>query len=285
VARLAAAIEADALTMALDVYNQVNGHGAAQTYRNVLLAGKSLDDNLAPFDNNRMVRLNTLDNVDLVDGLKGLFQSSTAIAKQYTTGVMGTSGGFEFAQNTFLNTFTRGAESGTYVVSGAGQTGSTLAVVTGTGAGNLGDVFTIAGVIAVHPETKVSTGRLQQFVLTSAYAGGGGTMAISPAIVTTGATQNVMASPANAAGLTFAGTASTASNLSLAYHRDAFTFATADLLLPEGVHFAARKLMDGISMRIVRQYDINTDRLPARLDVLYGFKTIRPQLAARMASN
>ena len=79
--------------------------------------------------------------------------------------------------------------------------------------------------------------------------------------------------------------ASNTNQQSIAYHRDAFTFASADLMLPEGVHFAARKVMEGISMRIVRQYDINNDRMPARLDVLYGYKTIRPQLAVRLASN
>ena len=285
IAVLAANIEADAMSMALDVYNQVNGHGSPQVFKNVMLGRKALVDNLTPADSNRMIRLNTQDNVDLVDSLKGLFQSSNQIKRQYDEGVMGTSGGFEFAENTFLNTFTRGAENGAYVVNGAGQTGASLVVQTGAGAGNKGDVFTIAGVNRVHPETKTNTGVLQQFVLTAAYAGGAGTMAISPAIVTTGAQQNVTGSPANASALVFAGTASTAAGLSLGYHRDAFTFATADLIMPEGVHFAARKVMEGISMRIVRQYDINTDRIPARIDVLYGFKTIRPQLACRLAAN
>lgn len=285
VAVLAANIEADALTMALDVYNQVNGQGSPQVFRNIMLGRKALVDNLAPADSNRMVRLNTQDNVDLVDSLKGLFQSSTQIARQYNEGLMGTTGGFEFAENTFLNTFTRGAGLQTYTVNGAGQTGANLIVQTGTGAPVKGDVFTIANVNRVHPETKTNTGVLQQFVLTAGFTSGANTWTISPAIVTSGPTQNVNAGPANTAAITFAGTASTASGLSLAYHRDAFTFATADLIMPEGVHFAARKLQEGISMRIVRQYDINTDRIPARIDVLYGFRTIRPQLAVRLASN
>lgn len=281
---LAANIEADALSMFKDVYNQVNGQGSPQTFRNILLANKALTDNLAPSDDNRMVRLNTQDNVDMVDALKGLFQDSKSIATQYKDGVLGRTGGFEFAQNTFLSTFTRGAENTAYIVNGANQTGTSLIVSTGSGAGNRGDVLTM-GINRVHPETKTDTGVLQQFVLTADYAGGAGTMSISPAIVPTGALKNVTASPANSAPITFAGTASTASGLSLAYHRDAFTFATADLIMPEGVHFAARKVMDGISMRVVRQYDINSDRIPCRLDVLYGFKTIRAQLAARLAAN
>ncbi|NBS70897.1 hypothetical protein EBT31_18625, partial [bacterium] len=45
-----------------------------------------------------------------------------------------------------------------------------------------------------HPETKTDTGSLQQFVITTAYAGGAGNLAISPSIVTSGARQNVSAS-------------------------------------------------------------------------------------------
>jgi hypothetical protein len=68
----------------------------------------------------------------------------------------------------------------------------------------------------------------------------------------------------------------------LAYHKDFATFATADLLLPQGVDMAARAVHNGISLRIVRQYDINNDRMPCRIDVLYGYGVIRPQMACRM---
>jgi hypothetical protein len=126
---------------------------------------------------------------------------------------------------------------------------------------------------------------LQQFVVTADATSGATSIAISPAIVTSGATQNVSASPADNAAITFAGTASTAHGISMAYHQDAFTFATADLIMPQGVDFAAREVLDGISMRIVRQYAIGTDTLPCRIDVLYGYKAIRPQLACRLANN
>jgi len=134
----------------------------------------------------------------------------------------------------------------------------------------------------VHPETKQSTGVLQQFVV-----GAGATTTsfpISPAIVTSGAGQNVSGSPANGSAVSFAGTASQAYGISMAYQKGAFAFATADMVMPRGVDFASREVFDGISMRIVRQYDINSDKFPCRLDVLYGFKTIRPQLACRLAN-
>jgi hypothetical protein len=282
---LAANIENDALSMATSVWNQVNGQGSPQTFRNVLTARKLLMDNLAPQGQQWYLRINTQDNVDMVDSLKGLFQQSTQIANQYTDGVMGVSGGFEWAENTFLTTFSPGARSQTYQVNGASQTGSTLAVKTGTGAMVVGDVFTIAGVNRVHPETKANTGVLQQFVVTAAYTGGAGNVSIAPAITASGAYQNVSGSPADNAAITFAGTASTASGLSLAYHPDAFTFATADLVMPGGVDMASRVVKDGISMRAVRQYSISDDTFPIRLDVLYGYTAMRPQLAVRLAAN
>ncbi|MFC3070517.1 P22 phage major capsid protein family protein [Phenylobacterium soli] len=281
---LAANIEADAMSMYKDVYNQVNNQGAAATFAKVLQGRKILVDNLAPLAG-RTCNLNTQDNVDLVDALKGLFNDQSSIGKQNREGFMGRTAGFDFMENTLWPAHPRGAANGAYVVNGAGQTGSSLTVGTGAGAAVRGDVFTIAGVFRVHPETKQATSALQQFTLTADYAGGAGALQISPAIVTSGPMQNVSAAPANAAAITFAGVASTAHGISMAYQKGAFAFASADMVMPRGVDFAAREVFDGVSMRIVRQYDINNDKFPCRLDVLYGYKTIRPQLACRLANN
>jgi hypothetical protein len=292
-AQLAASIEADALTMYQDVSQSNWNGGSAATLARVLQGRKLMQDSLAPL-NDRTALLNTQDNVDLVDSLKGLFQDSTNIAKQYREGYMGRTAGFDFAENTLLPRHTRGAATGAYTTStlvGVLPVTSTtpvsaITVATGTGAMNKGDVFTIGNVFAVHPETKVNTGVLQQFVVTANYAGGAGSVQISPAIVMAGGYQNVVIPTTSAtAAITFAGTASTSVGTSLVYQKDAFTFATADLVMPKGVDMAAREVFDGISMRIVRQYDINNDRFPCRLDVLYGYKTTRSQLAARLHNN
>jgi hypothetical protein len=287
-------VEADALSMYQNVWNQVNNQGAAISFNKILQARKFLNDNLCPQDNNRSVLLCTQDNVDLVDQLKGLFQDSASIAKQYSDGMMGKSAGFDFYENTLLPPkFTSGTDNSNYLVTGAGQTGTgnpattgmNLNVKTGAGTFTAGDIITIAGVYMVHPETKISTGNLQNFVVTANYAGGAGALAISPGIVTSGAYQNVSASPADSAAITKVGAAGQQYGMSLAYHRDAFCFATCDLVMPKGVDFAAQENFDGISLRIVRAYDINTDRFPCRLDIMYGYKTLRPQLAARLANN
>lgn len=285
---LAANIEADALNMYKDVYNLVDQDATAFTWNTVLNGRKALNDNLAPMDNQRKCLLSTSSSVKLVDALKGLFQDSGEISKQYKEGMMGRSAGFDFYENTLLVPHTTGtaAKTTTYTVNGAVTTNGSSSVVVATGSTTFkqGDVFTVAGCYRVHPETKVSTGALQQFVVTADYSGGAGTLNFAPAIYTSGGRQNVVAAGmANGSAIVKVG-AGNAEQLGadLVFHKDAFAFATADLLLPGGVDFASREVMDGISMRIVRQYDINNDKFPTRLDVLYGYKAIRPQLAARL---
>jgi hypothetical protein len=138
----------------------------------------------------------------------------------------------------------------------------------------------------VNPQTRQTTGSLQQFVCTAtatASSGAWTSVAISPPIYTAGnALATVDSFPADNAAITFTGAASTAYPQNLLYQKDAITFATADLLLPQGVDMASRQVHNGISMRIVRQYDINNDRMPCRIDVLYGYSVIRPQMAVRM---
>ena len=283
---LAAAIESDALNMRKDVYNQVDNTAAAITFAKVLEGRKKLEDSLTPAGN-RTALLNTLDNARLVDALKGLFQDGREVGKQYREGYMGYASGFDFAESTHLSTQERGAGNASYAVTTTVSTqGSTSVVLkTGTGAIQAGEIITFGSVFSVHPETKVSTGNLQQFVVTANYAGGAGTISVSPAMQTTGATQNISAFPQADAVVTISGTASTNYGQSMMYHKDAFTFATADLVMPKGVDFAAREVYDGVSMRVVRQYDINNDLLPCRLDVLYGYKTLRAQLATRIANS
>jgi hypothetical protein len=285
---LAANIEYDAMAMYKDVYQAVWNSGSALTLAHVLDGRKILQDSLTPLDN-RSANLDGQQMVNLVTDSKSLFNDQREISKQYREGYVGRALGFDFSENSMWPGHTRGAANGSYIVNtstGITSGSATIAVTGGTGSWAVGDVFTIADVVKVHPETKASTGILQQFVITAASAGGNGNITVSPAPVTSGATQNVtLVSPGASKAITVAGTASGTDNTGLLYHKDAFTFATADLLMPKGVDMAAREVMDGISMRLVRQYDINNDAMPCRLDVLYGYKTLRAQLAARLHNN
>ena len=289
---LATSMEADALNMYKDVYNLVGTAGTVPTGTDALKvylqARQKLNECLAPMDNKRTMHLLPVSTVEIVNSLKGLFQDTKAITEQYREGEMGRTAGFDWYENTLLPTHTIGNKVAALTVSGASQVGSSLLI---GGTANLdtfkaGTVFTIAGVYMVHPESKAVMSSLQQFVVTADVTASTttATIGISPPIVTSGATQTVNASPANAAAITVVGSASTGYGQNLAFHKDAFAFATADLIMPKGVDFARREVFDGISMRIVRAYDINNDNLPCRIDVMYGYKTLRPQLACRVTN-
>ena len=284
-ARLAAELEKDAFSMYKDVANLVGTAGnvpnALKTY---LQANQKLADNLAP-SNDRYIQATTDAQVEIIDSLKGLFNAQTELNKQYREGVMGRAAGLDWYQNTLAPTHTNGTQSATFTVNGASQTGTSLTVSGNTGTLTKGTVFTIAGVFAVHPETGDVTSKLQQFVVTSDASTSQATLSIYPAITTSGAYRTVGTSPANGAVVTVvSGAASTGYGQNLVYQKDAFTFATADLVMPGGVDFSSRQTYDGVSMRVVRDYDINNDQFPCRLDVLYGFKTLRPELACRVTN-
>lgn len=283
---LAANIESDVLASVYkDVYQQVNNIDSAATFAGAITVRKKLVDALTPQDNLTMI-FGTQENVDMVDALKGLFQDSKEIASQYREGKIGTTGGFTFYENTLLPSHTTGTAATEITVNGSGQTGASVTVTNGSSKTlKAGDIVTFAGCNRVHPETKADTGVLMTFVVTADVASSGTSISISPSIITSGATQNVSASPTTTGTVTKHGAASAVCNIGMGFHRDAFAFATADLVMPKGIDFAARQVMDGISMRIVRDYDINNDNLPCRVDVLFGYKTVRPELACRWANN
>ena len=286
---LAANVEADAISMYKDVYNFVDNAGSAMTFAKALAASGKLTDNLTPYDG-RTLNLTTQDNIDMVDALKGLFNAQDKLSSNYKEGrLAGPFAGFEgIYENTLLGNHTTGTAAAAtgYLVNGASQTGATLTVDTGSTTLLDGDIITIAGLNRVHPETKADTGILQQFVVTANSGTSATSLAISPSITITGGKQNVTAAPAdNAAVSKVGGGASSVFTNSMAYHKDAFTFATADLVMPKGVDMAARKVLDGVSMRIVRDYDINNDKFPCRIDILYGYAAKRPQLACRIGNN
>jgi len=289
---LAANIEADAMSMYKDVAQSIWLTGAP-TFKDVLNGRQKLVDALAPL-NKRTANLNSQNNTDLVDALKGLFNDQKQLSEQYREGYMGRTAGFDFVENTLWPAHARGAAANTTYTTNT-QVGvipintenpvASITVAGGSGGFKKGDVITIANVFRVHPETKLSTGVPMQFVIGND-AAGAGSIDISPAIVTFGARQNVIIPTTSAtAQVVVAGNPSKLYGTSLLYQKGAFAFATADLQMPRGVDFSAREVFDGVSMRVVRQYDINSDKFPCRLDVLYGYRTLRPQLATRLHSN
>ena len=283
---LAAAMEADAYSMYKNVYNMVDSDGQAIDYLDVLDARRKLIENLAPDADDFNCQLTPFHVPKLLNDLKALQNDPRSISKNYKEGMVAMFAGTDFYQNTHATNHTTGTAvngDSLYNVNGATESGATITVNTGTTTFLIGDGITIAGCNAVHPETKADLGYAQQFVITANSGANATSLAISPAIVVSGAKQNVSGYPTNGGAITKVGGGAGATlTTSMLYHKDAFTFATADLVMPSGVDFSAREVLDGISMRIVRQYDINNDQFPCRLDVLYGYKAIRPQLACRI---
>lgn len=303
--RLAA--ELDARIAARFYLGVANFSGTAgttpSTAQSVLDAAVLLDNNACPRDDNRMLALTPLANAKLVGGMSGLFNDQATQGRQLKTGMMATNLGLDFIMSQNLPTHTVGGLGGTPLINGANQglinsgatdnpyASSTSLITDGWTAAaanrlKRGDVFTIAGVFSVNPETKQSTGLLQQFVVTADAASDGSgnlTATIYPAIIAGGAYQNVTARPADNAAITvLTGSANTSYGQNILFHRDAFTLVTADMEVPNGMDMAEKAMYEGVALRFVRGFDITNNRRICRFDMLAGYGLLRPEWAVRL---
>jgi hypothetical protein len=311
IAAIANKIDRDGLVMAKNVTANIVGTAGTPptgliTYLN---AGAYLDAEAAPRDGRRCVVIEPFTSATIVDSLKGLFVPDATLSAQFRKGLMGRDSGgmnWKMDQNVVSQTF------GSWATTAGTLTANTTGVFTGSLASGWaststitltnsqtltlqqGDTFTIANVYGANPQNRQSYGKLRSFVVTQAVTGTAGTISVtvSPAIITGGQFQNVVVAATSATAtvnaFSLAGTTATAvsSPQNILFHRNAYTLATADLIVPEGVHFAGRASAKdtGLSIRVVRQYTINNDAIPTRLDVLYGWAPIYQELACRIAS-
>lgn len=292
ISQLAASIDADVANVFASVGNSVGTPGTTPATALVMLqAQQKMNEAAAPMSP-RYLTVNPAANAALVNGLSGFFNPSDSISRQFKSGMMGENvlGYEEVNMSQSIKSFTVGSRTAAGGTTSAAVTteGATTIAITGAGASGTvkaGDVFTVAGCFAVNPQTRESTGSLFQFVALADVAlngSGAGTITVAPIYSAAHPLATVLSLPATSSAVVFMGAASTTYPQNIAYHKDAFTLATADLILPQGVDMASRANHNGISMRIVRQYDINNDRMPCRVDVLYGYAAIRPQLACRV---
>lgn len=291
ISQLASSVDADVANAYKSIYASVGTPGTTPATSLVLLQAQQKLNEMASPMSPRYATVNPAANASLVEGMKGFFNPTGTISRQFKNGMMGEGvlGYEEVNMSQSIKQHTTGTRTGSHTVTDTVSTqGQATINITGTGSQTIaaGDVFTIANVYAVNPQTRESTGSLQQFVCTALNTAAGGAytnVAISPAIYTSAsALATVDSFPQSGAVVTFTGSASTQYPQNLVYHKDAITFATADLVMPQAVDMASRQVHNGISLRIVRQYDINNDRLPCRVDVLYGYSVIRAPMAARI---
>jgi len=286
-------IDRDANLMATTIPNLVGTPGTPPATLAALLAVRQrLLEMGAPDDGQLYLLLNPAANTSLINGLGSLFNSQKLLTEQYESGTIDAGVGLKIAVDQNANTQVVGPLGGTPAVNGANQgltsgwaysmnlitNGWTAAAAARL---NAGDRFTIANVFSVNPQSRASTGSLQQFVVqtnVSSDGSGNATIPIVPAIISAGQYQNVSISPAGGALMTISGTAAQSLPQNLGFHKSALTIAFADMVLPKGVDMAERKVYKSISLRIVRAFDINNDRFPSRTDVLYGLKALYPEL-------
>jgi hypothetical protein len=294
ISQLAASVDADVANAYRRIYNSVGTPGTTPGTSLVLLQGQQRLNEFAAPMSPRYATVNPAANAALVEGMKGFFNPTGTISRQFKSGMMGEGvlGYNEINMSQSIKVHTTGTRvlTGSPLTNGAVTTeGATTISIDGVTTGQTlvpGDVFTLAGIFSVNPQTRESTGSLQQFTvlaLNTAASSEYANISVSPAMYSSAHPLATITSlPADGVAATFLGAPSTGYPQNLVYHKDAIAFASADLVMPQGVDMASRQVHNGISMRIVRQYDINNDRMPCRVDVLYGYSVIRPELGVRM---
>jgi hypothetical protein len=298
---LVSGMESDHLATATKaVYNVVGTAGtvvgASGDISALGQARAKLNQGLAP-GGERNVQMDSVTMASVATGIKGLFLPKGEIERAWREGHIGQTQMATFYENERTWASTNGSDvTGTTDATGleaaesdGGYVGLNIDATVAVAQQIVGQVFTIAGVYAVHPETKQAYGHLQQFVITAV---GATVTTVAPKIYLSGPKQNV-ASAASAAlttttfdsaTLTFHGAASAVLRQNLMYHKDAFTFVTADLPLMDDAHKCVRMQKDGISLRVWQASDIRNDELLLRIDILHGFKVLRPEWASRISN-
>lgn len=303
---LANTVDRSLMGLYSNVWNSTGTPGTTPSdFGAVASAAQRLDEMAVGMDNRSMMlnpaaHYSVAGNQLTLDAVGSMGQSAYEDAK------VGRIAKFDTFSTQNVANHTVGVATGTPLVAGANQN-VTYAASTGTPSQTLntdgwtvstagilraGDVFTIAGVFAMNPvpgegaSGKIQMPYLQEFTVLADAASGGGAgaaaLTISPAIVTSGPYQTVSAAPADNAAITVRGTGGTAYSQNLGFHKNAFALVTCPLEMPDGAAFKARESHNGLSVRVVKDYDITNDTDIIRLDILYGVKSIYPDLATRL---
>lgn len=303
VSGLVSAIDADCIATATkDTYNLVGTPGTAvgtvtsgfSDTTALGLARAKLNQGLAPKDANRCLHLDSVSMASVANGIKGLFHPDTQVKEAFREGFIAKSAMATFYENERTYTHTVGSDvTGTTDAANAAVTDGGSSITYDSTASltlNVGDIFTVAGVYACHPETKQAYSHHQQFTVVA--LPGSRVITVSPSTVLTGAKKNVVSATSgtlattdfNNKTMTFVGTASMAYRQNLMFHKDAFAFVTADLPIMADASRCVRMTKDGLSLRVWEGSDIRNDERLLRIDILYGFKTLRPAWACRITN-
>lgn len=294
VATVANKIDFDGLALAhLATFNAVGTVGTFPNTQATALAAATavnqrLDEMAAPRDRQRYLTLSPGMNGAMIQGTAGLFNAASKIGEQYGSGMMVDSLGLVYGMDQNVGVHTNGTQAAaTATVSGAGQTGSTITCSALGGTITAGTVLTFAGSNAVNPQNRTTTGNLMQFVVTADVAAAATSIPISPAIVTSGAFQNVTASPTNGGTITILGAASASYQANIGCHKNAFTLAMVPMYAPPSGTVGAKvsqQTNNGFTVKVTEYYDGTNDNYNMRLDVLYGWAATYPELSCKLVA-
>jgi hypothetical protein len=291
IAPVANEIDRQGLQLAhFSTFNTLNVAGALPTTQALAVqamtdSNRRLDEMGAPVkDGGRSFCMNPALNGAMIQGYAGLFNNAAKVSGQYNTGYMNQSFGIEPMMDQNVDVHTNGAATATNI-NGANQTGSAITVVAIAG-GTLtrGTTITLPGVFAVNPQSRTSTGVLAQFVVTADAIATATTINVSPALVTSGAFQNVSASPTSGSPYVIMGAASTNYSTNVAYHKDAFTLAMVPMWMPQGgkgVIDVAQQSHNGFTVKVTQFYDGINDNAIWRIDALFGWVATYPELSTK----
>lgn len=290
---IAASVESQMLTKATQATANSVGTPGSTVYDTdtVLAAREKMGKFLCPKDANRFLLFDSTAMRSAVNARKGLFNSQTSLAETYKSGAVGEADGFKWLENELLYQHTNGADvlvgiEATVQTPATGDTSIGVDGVTSAATIKKGSVFTISGVYAVHPQTKVAYPFLKQFTVAADVTESSGNSVVIPITEpiyssASGSLQNVSALPADEAPVTFLGSASTTYTNSLAFHKEAFRVCSVPLVMPNNAEFAEQATEDGVTVSIVRDFDILTRKFITRVDFLGGLVPVRPQWACR----
>ena len=292
---LVSGIEGDMLSaVTKNVYHQVGTPGtvvgASADISALGAARAKLNQQLAPKDGMRYAQIDSVTMGSIVNGTKSLFEDRTQIKEAFREGYISRNAMATWYENERTYAHTNGSSDNVGTVNDTVASGDSTVTLASMGVSKTitaGSIITFAGCYDVHPETKAAYSHLKQFVITAATtttAGEAATVSISPTIYTTGANQNCSAVPTNGGAALISGSASTAYQQNLMYHKDAFTFVTAALPIMGDAHQCVTRTKDNLSLRVWQGSDIVNDELLTRIDILYGYKTIRPEWACRITN-
>ena len=290
---LASVVDLGGHALYSQVYNHVGTPGTDPNTSTIWMQAKQkLNQYSVPKQAKKHAIYNEGAEVSTVVALQGFFQDQAKIAKQYNTGEMRSALGMDFSMSQNVPKFTNGTATSLGTLSATKTSGTTLSITGGTAAGTVkaGTVLSVADCNAFNLQTRTNSGKVQQFVVQADVTLGGsgeGDLSVLPEIITSGNYQNMTTAGAvsgKAVSLVSGSTASAVYSQNWLFAENSIALVTADLPLVSAPKIS-RMSENGLSIRLLQTYDVQSDQEIFRLDILYGWAMMRPEWCCRVAGN